>query len=229
MRSSEELAESGGRPSYATVYEKLVRELLHEAALDDRFLKGVVKRFRQGPVLLCSRSIGKWVNKKLRERGWTQQQLADRLGIDRSAVAYWVKGGNIHLANLAQVLLEFKCQWAELPIPARQEMAVHAYLAALSYTQERLHPTAGSRPLDPVRFWALFHLFSQPDWERAVRKKDPVLLHEEAGRIVKAVEGSLGRPPGTVVDVASLKQLVSEWGAAWILTVGQVPRKWEVL
>jgi transcriptional regulator with XRE-family HTH domain len=155
---------------------------------------------------------------------WAQQDLAERVGVDRSAVAYWVRGGNITLDNLAQVLIEFKSQWSELPIPARQEMAVAAYLAALTFIRETLGGEQPVKPLDREGFWCLYHLFSEPHWARALRLQDAYLLSEEARRIAHAVESSLAHKPQAVVSVPFLQGLVAEWGRAWLVCVGQVPR-----
>src|SRR3954468_20055740 len=136
-----------GRPAADEVYERFVREHLRGAELGPAFIKGVVKRFRGGPTQLCSKAIGKWLNRRLRQAGWTQQDLAGRIGVDRSAVAYWIRGGSIPPDNLSAVMLEFEAEWAELPIPARQELAVAAYLAALPYAREHLDPKAPGRAL----------------------------------------------------------------------------------
>src|SRR5262249_50023580 len=144
------------------VYQKVIREHFGQSPLegvaDGQFVRQVAKRFRKAPMVLCSRCIGKWVNLKLRETGRTQQDLAERIGVDRSAVAYWVRGGNITLDNLARVLIEFRSRWSELPLPARQEMAVAAYLAALTFIREKLSGSPPFKPLDRERFWCLYHL-----------------------------------------------------------------------
>jgi transcriptional regulator with XRE-family HTH domain len=228
MRPLADSDESRGLPTYKRVYTSLIREHFDKATLDDNFVKGVVKRFRQGPVTLCSKAIGTWINQKLHQMRWTQQELADKLGVDRSAVAYWVQGGNIQLANLAQVLIEFQSQWTELPIPARQELALAAYLTALSYIQEKLSPGQPAKTLDRERFWCLFHLFSEPYWERAIRTRDADLLQKEAIRILHTVHTALGQKPRSVVNVDGLKQLVNEWGLAWMVCICQVPRRWGV-
>jgi len=228
MRPLANSDESSGHPTYKEVYSRLIKEQFDRASLDDHFVQGVVKRFRQGPVSLCSRSIGSWINQRLRQLRWTQQELADKLDIDRSAVAYWIQGGNIQLANLAQVLIEFQSQWSELPIPARQELALAAYLAALSYVQEKLRPSRTQAMLDRERFWCLFHLFSQPYWERAMRTRDKALLKKEAARILEAVSVPLGKHPRSIVNVEGLQQLVNEWGLAWMVCLCQVPRKWSI-
>ncbi|HEV3145331.1 MAG TPA: helix-turn-helix transcriptional regulator [Gemmataceae bacterium] len=228
MSAAKETDESGNHPTYDEVYTRVIKEQFDKSALDDDFVKEVVKRFRQAPVTLCSRAIGMWINQKLRQLRWTQQELADKLSVDRSAVAYWIQGGNIHLANLAQVLIEFKCQWSELPVPARQELATAAYLAALSYIQGKLRPGQSSKALDRERFWCLFHLFGEQHWERAIRRKDPVLLRDEADRILKGVAAAIGEKPRSIVNVEGLKQLVSEWGLAWMVCLSQVPRKWAI-
>jgi transcriptional regulator with XRE-family HTH domain len=175
---------------------------------------------------LCSRAIGGWINRKLRETNWSQQDLADRLGVDRSAVAYWIRGGNITLDNLAQVLIEFRGQWSDLPIPVRQEMAVAAYLAALTFIREQLCGGQQAKTLDRERFWCLYHLFAEPHWARAQRLRDPVLLAEEAGRIARSVEESLGQKPGHAVTVPFLQRLIADWGAVWLVCVWKVPRRW---
>jgi transcriptional regulator with XRE-family HTH domain len=215
-------------PAYDEVYERVIREQFRKADLGDEFVRGVAKRFREGPLTLCSKSIGRWVNRKLRERGWTQQDLGDRVGVDRSAVAYWVGGGNITFGNLVQVLIELDGQWSDLPLPARQEMAVEAYLAALAYVREELAPGCAGAKLGREQFWCLYHLFAEPYWERAVRRKDPDLLRREAERVLDAVERSLGRRPDGVRDAGGLKALVREWGLAWLVCVWQVPRGWGV-
>jgi transcriptional regulator with XRE-family HTH domain len=228
MESELEKPPRESSPAYDEVYERIIREQLDRASLSADFARGVAKRFRDGPLTLCSRSIGKWINRKLRAANWTQQVLADKLGVDRSAVAYWIGGGNITFANLVGVLIEFDCQWTDLPLPAREEMAVEAYLAALAFTQEKLHPASAAAALDRERFWCLYHLFAEPHWERAIRRQDPDLLRQEAQRILDAAEGSLGSRPRAVIGVDGIKQLVREWGLAWLVCVWQAPRSWNV-
>jgi hypothetical protein len=115
-----------------------------------------------------------------------------------------------------------------LPIPARQELALAAYLAALSYIQEKLHPGKTAKTLDRERFWCLYHLFSERHWQEALRKNDPEMLKDEAVRIFMAVHTSMGQKPRSVVNVSGLKELVAEWGLAWLVCVSQAPRKWAV-
>jgi transcriptional regulator with XRE-family HTH domain len=228
MSTVEERSDAESCPSCQDVYDKVIRDYFGRSPLegvtDEQFVRQVARRFRKAPMLLCSRSIGAWIDRKLDEALWTQQDLAGRLGVDRSAVAYWVRGGNITLDNLAQVLIEFRSQWAELPIPARQEMAVAAYLAALTFIREKLDGGQDLKPLDPERFWCLYHLFSEPQWARALRYQDEYEKGVEAGRIAQAVGASVGRPPRTPVSVRFLEELVKEWGRAWLVCIGKLPR-----
>jgi transcriptional regulator with XRE-family HTH domain len=228
---TEELPEAGC-PTYRYVYEKIVRDHFAASPLvgltDQQFAHEVAKHFRKAPMVLCSRSIGKWINRRLREAGWTQKDLADRVGVDRSAVAYWLRGGNITLDNLAQVLIELKSQWSDLPIPARQEMAIAAYLAALSFVREKQAGAAAARPLDREAFWCLYHLFSEHYWAEALRRQDLHLLGDEAQRVAAAVAASLGHRPQTSVSVATLQRLMAEWGAAWLVCIGTVPCAWGI-
>jgi transcriptional regulator with XRE-family HTH domain len=219
-----------GRPACDEVYERFLREHFQKSALDNEaFVRAVAKRFRQAPLALCSKAIGVWINRQLRQAGWSQQDLAERIGVDRSAVAYWIRGGNITLDNLARVLIEFGGQWSELPVPTRQELALAAYQVALVYVRERLCPDQKLCRPDAEQFWGLFHLFSEPYWELGVRRQDPDLLRREAGRVEEAIRAALGRAPRLVVDVEGLRRLVREWGLAWLVCIGKVPSRWGVL
>ena len=230
-------AEKDGHPACDEVYERALREHFDQARVDEDFVREAVKRFKKAPTALFCGRIGAWVNEHLERRGWRQQDLADRLGVDRAAVSCWVAGRNITTDNFAALVVVFKAPWSELPFPARQQMAVAAYCAALSYIREQLDPGRAAGALDPERFWCLFHLFSEAHWERAVRQQDPDLLRREADRIRSAAEQSLGHRPRGPVNVESLKRLLREWGLAWMVCLkmptltcnpGQVPKGWAV-
>jgi transcriptional regulator with XRE-family HTH domain len=219
-----------GRPACDEVYERFLREHFKQSALDnDAFVRSMAKRFRQAPLAVCAKAIGVWVNRHLRKAGWSQQDLAERIGVDRSAVAYWIRGGTITLDNLARVLIEFECQWSELPMPTRQELALAAYRVALGFVRERLCPDQEPELPDAEQFWGLFHLFSEPYWELGIRRQDPDLLRREAARVEEAVRLALARAPRLVVGVEGLRRLVREWGLAWLVCIGKVPSRWAVL
>jgi transcriptional regulator with XRE-family HTH domain len=228
MSMAEKLTDARDCPSVDDVYESYIREQLGHSPLegvtDQQFVGQVVKCFREAPIVVCSRAIGEWINNKLGETNWTQQDLAKRVGVDRSAVAYWTQDGKITLGNLAQVLIAFKSQWSDLPIPARQEMAVEAYLAALTYFRKALGGEQPVKPLDRERFWCLYHILSEPRWWRALLSQDACKLREEAERIANAVEKSLAHKPQAAVNVAFLLRLVEEWGRAWFVCIKKVPR-----
>jgi transcriptional regulator with XRE-family HTH domain len=237
MKQTERPAEADGHPACDEVYERIIREQFDRSLLDEDFVREVVKRFKKAPTALFCGHIGAWIDKNLDRRGWRQQDLADRLGVDRAAVSCWIAGRNITTDNFAALVVVFQAPWSELPFPARQQMAVAAYRAALSYIREKLEPGPAGRAIDTEAFWCLFHLFSEPHWERAIRRQDPDLLRREADRIRSAVEASLGHGPKGVVDVEGLKRLVREWGLAWMICVkmptlspnpGQVPKGWAV-
>ena len=110
---------AAGEPTRDEAYERVAREFLRKFALDadEGFAAAVARRFKEAPAKVCCRAIGKWIDKKLIHAGWTQNELADRIGVDRSAVAKWTAGGAISLGHLVLVLLEFRSDFADLPLP----------------------------------------------------------------------------------------------------------------
>ena len=149
---------SQGRPTCDAAYERVAREFLRQFALDrdEGFAAAVANRFKEAPAKVCCRAIGGWIDERLLAFGWTQHDLADRIGVDRSAVAKWTAGGAISLGHLVLVLLEFGGDFGELPLPARRELALEGYLAALSHVRARIDPAGGREPLDRERFWCLY-------------------------------------------------------------------------
>src|SRR5258707_15544373 len=102
-----------GQPSVDEAYHRVVGEFLAKSPLDqdEAFAALVAKRFREGPARVCSKAIGDWIDRRLVELRWTQQDLADRVGVDRSAVARWTAGGTLSLGHLVLVLIEFRSEF----------------------------------------------------------------------------------------------------------------------
>jgi transcriptional regulator with XRE-family HTH domain len=219
-----------GRPKVDEAYQRVVGEFLAGSALDrdEAFALLVAKRFREGPARICSKAIGDWIERRLVEAGWTQQDLADRVGVDRSAVARWTAGGTLSLGHLVLVLIEFRGELADLPWPARRELALEAYLATLAFVRARIEPDSPPRTLDREQFWCLYHLFAEPNWERAVRSGDPGSIRKEAVRILEQAGASLGQPPSRVLGVDGLRGLVAEWAATWVVGLKLLPNDWAI-
>ena len=219
-----------GRPTCDAAYERVAREFLRQLALDhdEDFAAAVARRFKEAPAKVCCRAIGEWIDQRLLGFGWTQHDLADRIGVDRSAVAKWTTGGAISLGHLVLVVLEFGGDFADLPLPARQELALEGYLAALSHVRAHIDPAGGHEPIDRERFWCLYHLFSEPYWERAIRQKDRELVKKETERVLRRAGESLGAQPQRVVGVEGLRRLVEEWTAAWVICLELLPGGWSI-
>ena len=213
-----------------SAYERVVDEYLLRCPIDrdDEFASLVAKRFREGPARACSRAIGEWIDDRLTARGWTQQGLADRVGVDRSAVARWTAGGALSLGHLVVVMIEFRSEIADLPWPDRRDLAVEAYLGALGFVRARIEPDRPTRGLDREEFWCLYHLFSEPDWLKATRDRDDDRLRKEAERIVARAAASLGSPPRRVVGVEGLRKLVEDWTTAWVVCLKLLPEDWSI-
>jgi transcriptional regulator with XRE-family HTH domain len=219
-----------GQPTCDEAYERVAREFLRKLSIDrdEGFAAAVARRFKEAPAKVCCRAIGKWIDKQLLRFGWTQHDLADRIGVDRSAVAKWTVGGAISLGHLVLVLLEFQSDFADLPLPAREQLALEGYLAALSHIRAKINPAGGLEPLDRERFWCLFHLFSEPFWEQAIRKKDRELAKKEVDRILWRAGESLGFQPRRVVRIEDMSSLVQEWAAAWVICLELLPGGWSI-
>ncbi len=217
-------------PIVDRAYDQVVGEFLSNHALEQEegFSSLIAKRFREGPARICSRAIGDWIERRLVDQGWTQQDLADRVGVDRSAVARWTAGGTISLGHLVLVLIEFRAELGELPWPARRELAIEAYLATVAFVRGKIEPNDPPRLLDREQFWCLFHLFSEPDWERATRSNDPSLLRTEASRITKRASASLGKSLSRINGVDELRALVKDWAAAWVVCLKFLPNDWSI-
>jgi transcriptional regulator with XRE-family HTH domain len=212
--------------AYRTVAEEFLRKFSLED--DDGFATVVARRFKEAPAKLCCRAIGEWIDRQLLGLGWTQHDLADRIGVDRSAVAKWTSGGSISLGHLVLVLLEVGGEFADLPLPARQELSLEGYLAALSHVRAQIDPGRTFEPIDREHFWCLYHLLSEPNWELAVRKKDRELIKREAVRVFRRASESLGSRQQRVVGVEGLRRLVEEWTAAWVICLELLPESWSV-
>jgi len=212
------------------VYDRFVGEYLTRCSLEPgaEFASAVSKRFRDGSARACSLAIGSWVERRLNDEGWTQQDLADRVGVDRSAVARWTAGGTLSLAHLVQVLIAFGAEVADLPWPARRELAVEAFVAALDFVRAKIEPERPGRGIDRDEFWCLYHLFAEPFWERAVRLGDPEALRLEAVRVINRAGSSLGYPPSRVSGVDGLQRLVEDWAAAWVVALRLLPDDWAI-
>jgi transcriptional regulator with XRE-family HTH domain len=219
-----------GHPHCDRIYQRIAREFLEKCSLaqDEGFITAVARRLREGPAKVCCRAIGGWIDRKLLDFEWTQQDLADRIGVDRSSVAKWTTGGAISLGHLVLVVLEFHSDFADLPLPARQELALEGYLAVLSYVRSRIDSAHGFEPLDRECFWCLYHLFSEPYWEEAIRKQDRQLVRKETDRVIKQARLSLGCQPRRIVSVNDLRALLEQWAYAWVICLELLPGGWSI-
>jgi transcriptional regulator with XRE-family HTH domain len=222
---------------FREIYRRIIDESTRAYDLGPDFADALERRLLEAPAAACSEAIGRWLLRRLRDAGWTQAELAVRIGVDRSAVTRWIRGGAITIKHLSLILLELGDRLADLPVPVREELAVEAYGAAITYTRAELARRRGGpsdgirepRPLDREQFWCLYHLLAEPHWEQAVRRKDRRLLEQEAERVLRRAAEDLGHRPRAILGYRDLMDLVSEWMEAWVLCLAHItPRSWPI-
>ena len=143
-------------------------------------------------------------------------------------MARWTAGGTLSLGHLVLVLIAFGAEVGDLPWPARRELAVEAFIGALDFVRTKIEPSRPGRGIDRDEFWCLYHLFSEPYWERAVRLADRDALRLEAVRVVTKAGASLGHSPSRVAGVDGLQRLVEDWAAAWMVALRLLPDDWAI-
>ncbi len=221
---------AGGPPRPSDIYRRIVAEVVEEAGLGAAFAEGLERRFLDAPAAACSAAIGRWLLRRLRALGWSHEELARRVGVDRSAVTRWIRGDAMTIRHLAVILMETGGRPVDLDVPGREELALAAYLAAVTHARREIDARRSrpeSQPLDPEQFWCLFHLLSEPHWERAIRRKDPRLLREESARILRLAAERLGREPRSIRGPRDLMNLVAEWMEPWVVCLAHLtPRSW---
>ena len=138
----------GDGPTYDEAYRRVAREFLRKFSLDgdEEFASTVARRFREAPAKVCCRAIGGWIDRGLLGLGWTQLDLADRIGVDRSAVAKWTAGGAISLGHLVLVLLVLDGDFSDLPLPAARNWRSRVTSRPCRISRRRSSPGAVRMP-----------------------------------------------------------------------------------
>jgi transcriptional regulator with XRE-family HTH domain len=223
------------RPDFSDIYERIVDDAVRAYELGPGFPESLERGLLEAPAIACSSAIGRWLKCRLRDAHWSQEELARRIGVDRSAVTRWVQGGSITVKHLTLILLELGERLSDLPVPEARELAVEAYAAAITHTRDELNrrreqrgeAARPHRALDGERFWCLYHLLSEPNWQRALLRNDRALLEQEAARVLRRVSESLGREPKVISNVRDLADLVGEWMEPWVVCLAHLaPRSW---
>jgi transcriptional regulator with XRE-family HTH domain len=214
--------------TYDSAYDAIVREHLAARAPGAGFAAQVIKAFKRSALDACSGAIGRWVTRQLDRAALTQDEVASRLGVERSIVSKWTGDQPISLENLVALLIEFYGDFAALGLPPREVLVLRGYRAALALIRAELGAAPDGRGPDDEEVWSLVHLFAEPHWAGAMRRQDPHGLASEAVRVAAAVRAALGRAPVRVVGVEGLKRLVNEWGAPWLICLGTLPRAWAI-
>ena len=72
--------------NFSDIYQRIVDDAVRAYELGPRFSESLERRLLEAPAIACSSAIGRWLKCRLRDAHWSQEELARRIGVDRSAV-----------------------------------------------------------------------------------------------------------------------------------------------
>jgi len=216
------------RLPFDPAYLEVTRAYLAELGDSDVLEKEVIKEFRQAAVQASRKKLGRWIDSELNSRGMTQQELADRLGIDRTTVTKWINESST-MQTVDRFLLMLVFDGAGPPDPDDLvEVVIDGYTAAVSCVQRWLYPASRPGNFGFLEFYCLFHVYSRPDWAHA-RRRGPNQLRTVAEDILLAVSSSCGFRfawQETLKRFEDLKDLVDKWEKAWLIGRHLIADRW---
>jgi transcriptional regulator with XRE-family HTH domain len=189
--------------AFATIVEDHLRHCLGEGADLGQVRKGIWDRFVGGVAHKCwLKAIGS-LYRSLVQRGFTQKEIAQYLGIDRT-VFNKVLSGKVELSfrTVALVLTALNLDLAAVDFPPREERLTAGFLAAVPY----------------VRWDVLHEQRSDPVPDPFTEEKLGHLGHFFGGGPPPRPGSGPGRPPNGQAGPGP-DDVVAGWGAAWLVCV----------
>jgi transcriptional regulator with XRE-family HTH domain len=187
----------------------------------DTLRSRVVKWFRQGVSEACLGAI--W--KHLDTCCLTQQEIADRVGVDRSTVTKWMTEGAISFESFCFLITLLHEELGECKFPPIEERIASGWVRAISKVREVI--LEDRRPVQHIMWHevqCLASIFSTPEWHEAQLKERSELLQQATERVLKHARSSIPQEEREAFSVRfrtvkDVEQLVGKWGAAFVVTL----------
>jgi transcriptional regulator with XRE-family HTH domain len=175
----------------------------------------------------------------VRQRGLTQQQIADAVGYNRTAIAKLLNHHEGGFELIRRIFTEFG-----MALPSDHDRRIAGHCGALFYIRKDILRDSGcTRSLDPEQYVALACLFKSAEWRRASRalarakaSGHESLLQRAARRLQRAAEAillsaraDLGPVPADRLprSVTELQNLMELWGDPYLLYLPEIDANWE--
>lgn len=237
---------------FAEFHELAMRHIV-DSKLGERFCEEVKKHFLENVYAAFLNPIGEF----LMRTGLTNTDIAKLVGVDRTAVSKWISEGKISFKAFARILCAFNVGVEDFGFPSPGDVVPEAYCATVAYVRKELNRRKGSIKVNSAAAQANpssrddakgegngdcnFSL-CQEDFEylRVITCTDPSWLlasieprpdgeqqHLEIAAKQICTQVSVRFPQTRERSWNDLKQLLSDWLKAWLLTVAILPHTWD--
>jgi hypothetical protein len=164
------------------------------------------------------------VRQSLIEQPRTQVEIAEMVNVDRTSITHFLGGGGINLQHFLLLLTEYGMDLDVLCPDA--ERAVAGYLAAMPLIRRRAFGRRDGARLDRAQFFSLCYMWSSCEWRDASIGGRRPGLQLAASRIRRQLHEEAGIELSPDFSVQYLKQVMADWGAAWIVCLRLIPHRW---
>lgn len=154
----------------------------------------------------------------------TQQEIAEKINVDRSSISHFLRGGGIRLQHFLLLLTEYAIDVSDICPEA--ERAVAGYMAAMRSVRDAVYGQATDVPLSREGFLSLCFLWANPKWRLAALERDRAQMQEILRDVQRELRVKFGVEAGRLVGLESLQRLMVVWGPCWLICLRLIPQRW---